>query len=85
MVKGEKVTSLRGKEIERGLRPLSTQLPSPAMDIFEGLTITPTGEGFTLKGYRGEVGTDNQAQQYFRFCPAGPIFITIVKYLVENT
>jgi hypothetical protein len=35
----------RGKEFERGLRPLSSKLPSPAINIFEDLSMSPAGEG----------------------------------------
>jgi hypothetical protein len=35
----------RGKEYERGLRPLSFGLPFPAIDIFGGLRIRMAGKG----------------------------------------
>jgi hypothetical protein len=35
----------RGKEYERGLRPLSTQLPSPAINTRGLLTMISAGEG----------------------------------------
>jgi len=38
----------RGKEFERGLRPLSSELPSPAINICGCLPVIPAGEG--IKG-----------------------------------
>jgi hypothetical protein len=35
----------RGREFERGLRPLSPQLPSPAINIFKQRSMYPAGEG----------------------------------------
>jgi hypothetical protein len=35
----------RGKGFERGLRPLSFTLPSPAINIYEFLLMFPAGEG----------------------------------------
>jgi hypothetical protein len=40
----------RGRDFERGLRPLSLTHPSPAINIYEFLTMFPAGEEFTLKG-----------------------------------
>jgi len=39
----------RGRNFERGIRPLSLTLPSPAINIYEFLPMFPAGEGFTLK------------------------------------
>jgi len=38
----------RGREYERGLRPLSPELPSPAIIIRDDLSMLLAGEGFTL-------------------------------------
>jgi len=35
----------RGREYERGLRPLSPELPSPAINVFEDLSMSLAGEG----------------------------------------
>jgi hypothetical protein len=35
----------RGRDFERGLRPLSLTLPSPASSIYEFLSRYPAGEG----------------------------------------
>jgi hypothetical protein len=35
----------RGRDFERGLRPLSLTLPSPAINIYEFLPMFPAGEG----------------------------------------
>jgi len=35
----------RGKEFERGLRPLSSSLPSPATNIYDDLSTLLAGEG----------------------------------------
>jgi hypothetical protein len=55
----------REKEFERGLRPLSLLLPSPAKNIFEGLTMSLAGEG--IQGVRFAQTT--KTNQTFVFAP----------------
>jgi len=47
----------RGKELERGLRPLSFKLPSPAINTCGLLPVILAGEGV-----RGEASTASQMQ-----------------------
>jgi oxygen-independent coproporphyrinogen-3 oxidase len=47
----------RGKELERGRSPLSSEFPSPAINTLEHFPIYPAGEGI-----RGEVSADKQKQ-----------------------
>jgi hypothetical protein len=38
----------RGREFERGLRPLSSELPSPAINIFKQRSMSLAGEGIQV-------------------------------------